>query len=198
MGLITLAKNLIANTPENVNDLMTDLNQFVAVINGNLDGDNLATIIKSRLGISDSGVTRSGTATVATAQSTTSAGPVDLATVGPSLTITVPTPTGTGQAFIAVHVTVTFDTVGGDTSSVFLDMDGSNLGQILAHSDISPTQYWTCPGTVVGTATEVLGGWLIVMPVSPGLHTFKLRYGSGGAGCAFSNRTLSITTGTTA
>lgn len=115
-----------------------------------------------------------GYAEVNTSQTTSSAGPVDLGTTGPSVTLTAAT-----NGLLEVVAQATASAAGGATATVYLDEDGTNLGAILAITSGTPTTLYTAPGSATGTSTRVRSGALVI-PVTTGSHTYKLRYGSDG------------------
>lgn len=152
----------------------TALNALRWLPGGNLISDidagfqALAEDVDARLG-------GHGYAEVNTSQTTTAVGPADLATAGPSVTVTLPT---NGIVVIRAQATLTI-AGGGATASVYLDEDGVNLGAILSTLNTSATTVYTAPGSASGSAVRVRGGAL-EFPAAAGSHTYKLRYGSDG------------------
>ena len=119
---------------------------------------------------------------VADQQLVSSTVPTDLATPGPSVTVTV----SAGGAIAMVYAeaegqangtnptgTISIDDVpsGGAT-----DAFGGSLPDILTFSSGTFFKRQTVPGSTTGTiATNSLGGWMAV-PLSEGTHTLKLLY----------------------
>lgn len=124
-----------------------------------------------------------GYSEVLTSETTAAAGANDLATVGPSVTVTVP-----ANGLVAVHAEVTLSAPSGDALT-YLTEDGV-AGAILVNTTGIPVPFYTVPGSTVGIPVDRHGG-LLVMPVSAGSHTYKLQYGSSaGAAATFLNRRL--------
>src|SRR6266496_5146863 len=74
MGFWSIPKILTAGTPENVNDLMTDLTDLRDnVLAGHIDANNLDATIKSELGVNGDGIVRRGKSIIATSESRTNA-----------------------------------------------------------------------------------------------------------------------------
>lgn len=124
-------------------------------------------------------------AEVNTSQSTLSTSAVDLATAGPSVTVTVP-----ANGLVAVYVAAALTAAPGETSKVYLAEDGSSIGVVLSASPASSTTYYTAPGAAVGTTSRPVAGWL-VFPASAASHTYKLMYsGAAGGSVTFATRRL--------
>jgi len=144
------------------------------------------------------------TSTVAASETTTSTTPTDLATPGPSVTVTVPA-SGLIEVFAEVEING-----GASTGVVTLEEDGSVLqgqsfncgiasltGGILDGTASSSAPTGTAPGQCNGNATG--GGppsGLLVFHTTPGVHTYKLVYWTNGGTVFFSKRTLSVAPGT--
>jgi hypothetical protein len=135
-----------------------------------------------------------GYAQVNTLESTSAgAGGADLATVGPSVTLTVPT-----NGLVAVFAAVDIDGSGSASGAdIYLLEDGAaiDLSVPIIHTDTSSTQTWytsvdvTAPAGSCGTNSRVVAGWL-TFPASAGSHTYKLRYATNGGSSSFSDRRL--------
>lgn len=123
-------------------------------------------------------VPSSATATVATAQTTTSTSYTDLATVGPSVTVS----TGTkalvliyGQGFnSATYMIRSAYAVSGATTIAASDNFSSGIDFNTANYNFS----WTIGHIVTG--------------LTPGSNTFTVKYRTGGATASFSNRVISV------
>jgi hypothetical protein len=132
-------------------------------------------------------------AEVLTSQNASSATPQDLATVGPSVTITVPSNT-----LVVVHAEATITGSGTNAGSVYLAEDGAvmldesnNSFVLLSNAAALATTKYTRSGTVGGTSARVLSSAL-VFPASAGAHTYKLMYGIGTSAGPFSARKLRV------
>lgn len=71
MTTLAYSHTLIAGTPENVNDVQEMFDDAKTVINGNLDGDNLATSIREAAALNKTGSIRRGKSIIATEESRT-------------------------------------------------------------------------------------------------------------------------------
>lgn len=167
---------------------------ILADYNGNITDANLsaAAAIASgkladvdKLGLTVGGTTRRGVSTVATSESTASVTPADLATVGPSITLTVGV-NGLVAIFAQADITVPV----GVTGSVHLFEDATDLGTILSAGTTVATTAYTQAGAGNGTANR-LAASALVFPASAGVHVYKLKYLTSGVPAAtFANRVL--------
>jgi hypothetical protein len=131
-----------------------------------------------------------GFAQIATSESTSSATPVDLTTVGPSVTLTVP-----ANARVAVGGYVD---CGNPTLHpfVYLAENGVSIGQVIEGNSspsrfyITPTSWQSLSGPLIGTNVRVQAGELVFPPSGgAGTYTYKFLYASDGGTANFSNRT---------
>lgn len=126
-----------------------------------------------------------GYATVATAETRTSSTPGDLATAGPSVTLTVPT-----NGLVACYVAVDMDPPVGVQASVDIAEDGTVVAGALNQAGLGEAfTVYSTPGSFNGTLARSLGGWL-AFPATAGSHTYKLTYHTASGTTTFSNRRL--------
>jgi hypothetical protein len=138
-----------------------------------------------------------GYAEVLTDQATAAGGIVDLATVGPSVTVTVPANGG----LVAVRADVELKhSTGAQPALVYLAEDGAAKTQLLRTVSTSFSKRVSCPvdATITvnpeGTTNAWAGGWM-VFDAAPGAHTYKLVYQCVTSGSAnFRNRKLWVAT----
>ena len=128
-------------------------------------------------------------AEVSTSQGTTSAGTyVDLATAGPSVTVTVGT---SGRALVSASALMFPGASGAgntsDTAFVGLSIDGGAPGNSLA-------QFTGASGTgVSNNGSGTIGGQVLVTGLSAGSHTCKLQYTTlNGTFTSFQNRVITV------
>lgn len=122
--------------------------------------------------LGSSGALASGYATVATDQSSTGGAFADLATVGPTVTITVNT---------KVKVTISADTYGSASDTAMnmgVDISGANT-VAAAEAQKMQTAYVSAVGSA-GQASRVM----YYSGLTPGSTTFKAKYYRGGSGTA--------------
>ena len=142
------------------------------------------------------------TSEVTAMEGTTSTTPVDLATPGPSVTVTVPS-SGLievyAQAIIfgsASRGIVTLEEDGTVLPGQSTDCIASSPGQpsgILSGLALGGGLFATVPGQCKTTGPP----GLLIFHTTPGTHTYKLVYSSdGGGGSFFQNRVLSVAPGT--
>jgi hypothetical protein len=125
--------------------------------------------------------------------STTSQVPVDLG--GPNASVKVPS-----GAMVAIHARAAMRSTGSNTARVYL-YEPTMIPKpvkILA-SGATPnfqTRYSTSgtssSGADDGVVNVARGGW-IVMPATPGVKTFSLRYDTSGGTAIFKDRQLTVT-----
>lgn len=133
----------------------------------------------------DSGTpSRISSATVATSQTTSSTSYADLATVGPSVTLTVPQ---SGEVTVEYSAWTNHSAAG---QSIFLSfaMSGSNT---LAANDANSAQIRQMaisPGTLVGT----VGRKIHLKGLTPGTTTFTLKYKTTAANATFADRHIIV------
>jgi hypothetical protein len=150
------------------------------------DMQDLAEQVAERLGVRSY-------AEVNTSQSRNNVTFGDLATAGPSVTITVPT-----NALVAVFVSMSITPGVGVTGIVDLFEDGADLGSVLSASS-SPGTYTTAPGTIstgdAGTGPNIRAdaGW-ITFPAAVGSRTYALKYATTGGSADFATRRLWVRT----
>lgn len=157
--------------PDNrsIADMLANFDSLIAVINA-LDEVNLATALAQRLGISQAGTPRRGYAEVLTDEATTSAVAVDLATVGPSVTVNVP-----ANGLVLLKATVDLKAGTSDTAAVHLVEDNVNKAAILQESGAAFVTRNSLPGSSAGTTLDYSSG-LVAFAASAGAHTYKLKY----------------------
>lgn len=114
-------------------------------------------------------------AVVATSQTTTSASYVDLATVGPSVSIL----TGTKAL---VNLSCYMDNSGGNFSFYNFAVSGATT---IAAASIGPI-------TKFNTGAEQLAGMVIVTGLNPGVNTFTTKYAVSAGTGTFSSRNISV------
>lgn len=144
----------------------------------------LRTAIGTNADLLEGLLDRRGYAEVLTSQAVVVTGPVDIATVGPSVPLTVPS-NGMVEVFAAVDITGT----GGVAANVYLIEDSTALGIILTNATASLVTTYTQPGSAGGTANRRQSGWL-AFPAAAGSHTYKLQYGTAGVSGQLANRRL--------
>jgi hypothetical protein len=121
-----------------------------------------------------------GTATVATSQSTASASFTDLTTPGPAVTVTIG---ANGKAWVTFGARAHNDTVNG-AAVAGVDISGANT---IAAADAVYVTSSTASAATHSTYSKILTG------LTPGSTTFTLKYKrSGGANAAFAERVLSV------
>lgn len=191
----------IVNQPDSSEEpkIPTALSQILAQLNGGLDSTNIAdgsiqpadiaSTLADLLGITAGGVTRRGFAQVSTLETTTSASDVDLATLGPSVTVTVP-----ANGLVLVHAEVDIKNSVSVANGAFVTLveDGVTIGSVLHWTGAAFQTIRTTPGTTdIGTSGHrALGGWL-VFPAASGARTYKLRYAAdSGTTATFQNRKM--------
>lgn len=121
------------------------------------------------------------TAAVATGESTSSTTAADLATTGPSVTVTVG---ASGQVEVMVRCRQSTE-VNGKYSIVWVTWSGANSGSL---DMLIETQYGTGGVGTQHGASKILTG------LSPGSTTFKLQYSmeSGGSSAGFTIREITV------
>jgi hypothetical protein len=167
----------------------TALNALRWLPGGNLLSDvdagfqALAEDVDARLGAH-------GYSEVNTSESRNDASPADLATVGPSVTLTVP-----ANGLVAIFASVAMFVNVGPTGLVDIAEDGVVIGGVMSASGNGT--YYTAPATLGSGAPGVQyrtdAGWLI-FPASAGSHTYKLTYHTTGGSVDFSARRLWVRT----
>lgn len=108
---------------------------------------------------------------------------------GPSVTVTVP-----ASGFVELLARTTFQAASGNTLSACLIRDGAYIDTILISAAGATETLYTLQGDLEGTSNLGLASWL-PMFTAPGVHTFKLAYGRGGATAGtnqVSNRVLLV------
>jgi hypothetical protein len=134
-------------------------------------------------------VAKTTLATIPASESTSAAGPVNLTTPGPSITVTVPSANLLVEVFASVAITPSATGI----AKVFLIIDGVNQGQVLAApAAASAAGYVTVPGSNVGTAAAWWQGGFLVAVLLAGSHTIALQYGSAAGSATFSGRSLAL------
>lgn len=190
-------------------DLLSCLTQILAEFNGNIDAsnlkaaagilgtqlastaalDNLGTAIAEALGLNVGSTIRSDYAEVLTSQATGSAGPTDLATVGPTCAVTVPT-----NGFVAVYASAEINpTGGGENGTVYL-VEATDIpaGVAILSSAVAGFNFRVTSPSGFGVAAIPQQGGFLIFPATAGLRTFKLQYGrvGGAVSSDFRNRKL--------
>lgn len=159
---------------------------------GSIEEDNFSDELAKLLGINNGTVLGRDYAAVATSEGTTSSSYTDLATVGPSVTVTVPT---NGFVMAYAEVTMVGPTTGTSVVGIYEATDHpSSIGVLLQVAGTTSTLK-TVPGSATGNAT--VGGFLLI-PATAGSRTYTLKYArvSGSSGTpTFSNRKLWVITG---
>ena len=173
------------------------------LFNGQLDDENLADgsvtankladALAESLGINKTGNAGRAYAAVATSQSTSSASPTDLSTVGPSVTVDVP-----ANGFVYVYAEATLNPAssgGAAIVSLYEATDVANIA-ILNKTGASAT-FATVPGSTMGADKSIAAGGFLQLPATAGSRTYKLQYQRfGGSGnVTFSNRKLWVIAG---
>lgn len=121
------------------------------------------------------GTVTAQTATVATSQTTTSTTYTDLATVGPSVTVTIGS---SGIALVSVYVDVF-----SDTAFTITSFAASGANTIAASDQTS----WT------GGTTESSGSFVLVLTgLTAGSTTFKMKYRVNSGTGTFQNRRIGV------
>ncbi|MCW3048022.1 MAG: hypothetical protein JWO74_2306 [Solirubrobacterales bacterium] len=184
----------IVGAPDSTEEakIPTCLSQILALVNGGLDSTNIAdgsiqavdiaAALADMLGITAGGITRRGFAQVATPETTASVPRVDLATVGPSLTVTVPT---NGLVIVGVQCDLS-NNGGGPGSVATLMVDGAATSLVVSSASASPT-----------TSAQIVSGLIVAGAfLAAGSHTFKLQYNvsAGPSTGTFANRKLWVDT----
>jgi hypothetical protein len=195
-GLVT------SKTSSDDNDFAGDVyyndNLIAAQVNGNIDSTNLADGAVTTAKIADASVTAAklsgsigtgdataGYAAVATEQTTASASFTDLATVGPSVSITVPT-----NGIVKVFAQVAMKTSSGTAEvGLYEATDISTAQAILSTTNSSYETRNTTPDSDDGTTTLTRGGALS-FPATAGARTFTLKYKTSAGTATFQTRKL--------
>lgn len=154
--------------------IVTALSQILALVNGGLDEANLAATLLDKLGATGGGTTRRGFTLVATSETTASTTFVDLATVGPSATVTVPT----NGLVLCVASADEGTTTGGTLAASIQVVRGA----------VSLGTFSQTNGPALATMTSTV---FVDVPAA-GAQTYKLQYksSSGAATQTFANRKL--------
>lgn len=168
-------------------------NQLVATVSGSgitqLTGDVLAgpgsgsqvaTIPTLPVAKGGTGSTtfRAGAATVSTEESTTSLSYTDLATSGPSVTLT------TGATVLIWMSCYSYKTTAGNTGFLSVDVSGATT---IAAADVNSAFAAEHTGSFGLSVARVL-----TLVVTPGSNTFKLRYRVDGGTFFFGNRSIAV------
>jgi hypothetical protein len=130
---------------------------------------------------------------VQTEGSTTSSGPADLLTLGPTVTVSVP-----ANGLVAVHAQADLKKDAGPACFVYLSEAGLPGGAVELLSTTSSTYETrqTAPGTGADGTTEPGDGGWVVLPASAGDHVYRLKYGAGTGAlspdCSYRNRVLYV------
>lgn len=119
---------------------------------------------------------------VSTAQTTVSTSYVDLATVGPNVTVTVP---ASGKVYIGISVHIA-NSVSGNSSLVALDISGANT---VAAADDSR---YCLPMQASGNSYGQKGFGVIVTGLTPGSTTFTAKYRVSAGTGTFRQRQLTV------
>lgn len=125
--------------------------------------------------------------------STTSTIPVDLG--GPNATVKVPS-----GAMVAIQANVSIRATGNANGRVYLyepSLVPTPVKILQSGATADFQAKYSTPGTSVsgadeGVSSKVRAGW-IVMPSSPGVKTFSLRYDTSGGTAIFKDRQLTVT-----
>lgn len=158
---------------------VTLANGFTAVTNAQIaDVRSRSTVAALPVGIN----TGSTTATVATGQSTATGYATDLATSGPSVTVTI------GTNGIALVILSSFMSQNTNLAQAFLGIEISGANTIAADTDRCLSYQ-----ALTGMTGETRSGAFMYTGLTPGSTTFKLKYGQGGGGTAgYSSRRISV------
>ncbi len=120
---------------------------------------------------------------VATSQSTNAVGPVDLATVGPSISLTIG---ASGKAHIqysVMSIPTALGVAGRNFAFLNLDITGATTAtSAFWNTGINNESAWTGSG---------IHHSFLVTGLNPGVTVFKLRYGATGGTYSFYNRQIS-------
>ena len=159
---------------ENIESLSDGTGFENGAITTNALADNAVT--SAKLSINGAGV-----ATVAANQSTSSASYTDLATVGPSVTVTV------GPSGMVMFAISSLITVSAAQGLGYISIAASGANTITA----SDTNYYvfqssSSSGNLSASVTKILSG------LNAGTTTFTLKYKSLNSSVSFLNRTLSV------
>lgn len=162
--------------PRSIAQLLADFDAITTFLNGGtMDTDNLSdSLVNAKLGLNKTGTTRRGTASVATSQTTASTSITDLATAGPSVTVTV----AAGQ-LVKVFAQCDMSCTGGGVAICSLDESATNLGDILQTPSAVQKTIWTGYSgspSIPGTDLRSTGYLLTIVPVGTGARVFKMRY----------------------
>lgn len=151
----------------NIKDNKLNTNNSVVtanITNAAVTADKLATGVQA--------------ATVATAQSTTSTTPADLATSGPSVTVTIG---ANGLALVLVSANHT--NITNEASNLYYVVSGANT---IAATAISESR-------VASAQTYELTGFALLTGLTVGSTTFKVQYAvSGGGNATYSDRRIVV------
>lgn len=126
------------------------------------------------------------TAVTSGESSTTSQVPVDLG--GPTATVKVP-----DGGLVAIQAEAAMRSTGNNSARVYLYDPTAVPTPVMIHqtaADAFQTRI-SAPGSADGVTNRVRGGW-IVMAVTPGTHTFQLRYATTGGTAIFKDRVLRV------
>lgn len=207
MGLLTPILPTLGdpNATEDA-DIVSALTALYGLVNGNLDGANisgldgakitdgtiaaaeLASALAAQLGITAGGTNRRGYSEVLTSQTRAAGAIGDLATVGPSVDVTVP-----ANGLVAVQAQVDLFVTTSGNAVVYLVEDGVSIGQILATAVTAFETRYSAPSDSDGGTLKGQAG-LIVFPASAGAHTYKLQYQGFTNTGNFRNRKLWVST----
>lgn len=201
LGVQLPAGALSSSSVSNSNLTATAVNSNVIVdgaVNTNKLADQAVTQNKVAdalavlLGVSSGAATRSGYAQVLTDQTTsTGGGPIDMATPGPSVTVSVP---ANGLIMLRAEVTILGTLTNG--GYVFVQEDSGTPWLILSTPAGEVIPRATLAGSTVGTNLLKLASWH-VFTTSAGTHTYKMLYSGTGTlntGEHFKDRKLWIRT----
>lgn len=109
-------------------------------------------------------------AVVVTSESVTNTGFVDLATVGPSVTVTVP---ASGRVLVAVYANAFNQSTG---AFIGVALSGANVATA-ANGIAAPLSAFTGHGN--NNIQETIGRWAVLTGLAAGSTTFTMKYSSG-------------------
>lgn len=122
-------------------------------------------------------------AQIATYQSTSLEGPVDLATVGPTISLTIGASGKAHIEYCAQFIPTALGTAGRNFGILMLDVSGATT---------ATSPYWnTALANETAWTNQTISNSILVSGLNPGITNFKLRYGAISSTLSFFNRQIS-------
>lgn len=154
--------------------------------------EETTTALNEKLGITEVSTARRGLTTISTSENTVSTTYADLATSGPSVTVT----SASATSLLMIFARVSMRGNGGATASVDIQEDSVSMtgaAGIMTTSSAAFVTMLTAPFSFGAGVTEAggQGSFLVMLPASAASHAYRLVYKrTGGTSADFQNRRL--------